>query len=562
MANLPISGLPTVTGAETTSGDQLPIVNGGATKSITRGELLGMTELSTNLATYVVFQDGLDYHARNGKTGVIESSSTTALTVIQYALDNLTVSRVHKEKVALQGTFGLTSSIDVPSYTSLDLTEAKITQSSNADAIHVDGSSTPRNDVAIYGGTIIMTGTTFGVGVMLEDSTDILVTGVTVIDAGSESIETHGCSRVIITENILVGAGDDGVSVLANSSFVTVSNNAIRDNRDSGSYGSSGIEIEDGATDVTVTGNVISNIQGGSGGNGIYVVVDAGEEGVYLAPKRITISGNVIRDCAKWGIAVNSDITDVCEDIVIVGNVISNTGSAGMQLSEVNRLILKDNTVTNTATQGINIGVASYVSVSGNITYNTGGEGVAVAGLSLLPRASANEIVFQGNSVTNPGVPGDLKYGFSFSRVTNLTVLDNVATDDRPGTLAGMNYGFRTFGGQGVTLTGNNLSISPKLYTPNGWKYDGVVVVPIETLGSVDGGTTPLVTNVITSKLFNSVDFADSDYWVETVNVSASGDGTFTTSASGGVETFHDGPSVLLPNKKLPSNGDRVDGFG
>jgi hypothetical protein len=39
-------------------------------------------------ASYIVFKDGSNYYARNGSTGAIDSSSATALTIIEYAMDN------------------------------------------------------------------------------------------------------------------------------------------------------------------------------------------------------------------------------------------------------------------------------------------------------------------------------------------------------------------------------------------------------------------------------------------------------------------------------------------
>ena len=54
------------------------------------------------------------------------TSGTNAATVINAALNGLTVGRTTKEKVSLQGTFTLTGSINTPSYSILDATGANI----------------------------------------------------------------------------------------------------------------------------------------------------------------------------------------------------------------------------------------------------------------------------------------------------------------------------------------------------------------------------------------------------------------------------------------------------
>ena len=45
-------------------------------------------------ASYVVFKDGSNYYARNGTTGRIDSSSATALTIIEYAMDHSPLSGI------------------------------------------------------------------------------------------------------------------------------------------------------------------------------------------------------------------------------------------------------------------------------------------------------------------------------------------------------------------------------------------------------------------------------------------------------------------------------------
>jgi len=77
-------------------------------------------------ASYVVFKQGSLYYYRNGTTGITSTGNADASTIIQAALDALTAGRTWKEKVALKGTFDLSSQIELRDYTFLDLSVAKL----------------------------------------------------------------------------------------------------------------------------------------------------------------------------------------------------------------------------------------------------------------------------------------------------------------------------------------------------------------------------------------------------------------------------------------------------
>jgi hypothetical protein len=115
-------------------------------------------------ANYVVFIEGSTVKAQNGHTGNIDYSGTDASTVIQQAIDGLTSGRTWREKVVLKGNFNLnkqsgkTYAINVPTYTILDLSMAKLylNNGQNCDVIQVTGAagSSPREHSVIIGGVI------------------------------------------------------------------------------------------------------------------------------------------------------------------------------------------------------------------------------------------------------------------------------------------------------------------------------------------------------------------------------------------------------------------------
>jgi len=99
---------------------------------------------------------------RYGKTIADGEAGVDDTKVIQKALDSLTPNRTWKEKVVLKGSFEIKTTIEIPSYTVLDLTQAKLKLVQDGiDLIYSKGLDTSKVDdspaieyVDIIGGTI------------------------------------------------------------------------------------------------------------------------------------------------------------------------------------------------------------------------------------------------------------------------------------------------------------------------------------------------------------------------------------------------------------------------
>jgi len=114
--------------------------------------------------SYIIFQESGTIYAQNGLTGDIDYSGTDAVTVIQSAIDALTSGRTWRERVVLKGDFtlykqsGQTYCIKVPTYTILDLTQARLylADSQDCDIIYLEGAadSSPKEHSEIWGGLI------------------------------------------------------------------------------------------------------------------------------------------------------------------------------------------------------------------------------------------------------------------------------------------------------------------------------------------------------------------------------------------------------------------------
>ena len=143
--------------------------------------------------------------------------------------------------------------------------------------------------------------------------TDIVVARNVVSGGAEEGIECHGSSEFRAVGNLVQEAGKNGIYVWATSAqggtcqAVVVAGNVVSDwSRNSVGWG--GIVVDDGATDVTVSGNALV----GSPGTGTGVAVSS--EGP--PPQRVTISGNVVHDVAGVAVRIrNSRHTTVCVGI-------------------------------------------------------------------------------------------------------------------------------------------------------------------------------------------------------------------------------------------------------
>jgi parallel beta-helix repeat protein len=92
--------------------------------------------------------------AYGGAANAGGTSGTDAQAVIQAALDNLTSGRDYKETVVLKGDIALDSSIDLNSYTTLDMRGARLTLDNSADEDVIKNKDANNTYIDIIGGVI------------------------------------------------------------------------------------------------------------------------------------------------------------------------------------------------------------------------------------------------------------------------------------------------------------------------------------------------------------------------------------------------------------------------
>lgn len=272
--------------------------------------------------SYLVDFDGTDYYACNAyqvvyggpsDAGAVDGGDPEA--VIQAALDNLTGGRSHKETVKLKGTYTLAADdqIKIPSYTTLDLTDALVTTHDSTTVATIVNKNWAVGDsnIEIIGGVI--------------DGGDTGVVG------GIHTIHMHKVSNLKVTRTRVFDSKTwalcpdycDGVEI---DGFVATSSLGQED----------GIHLYD-----TINAN-ISNCNLNTGDDSICV------ESVTRDVYGININNVVARSATADGIKFyNSGAGLVCRDINVANYYMYNPYACGIIFLDDSTGDFKDITVTN-----------------------------------------------------------------------------------------------------------------------------------------------------------------------------------------------------------------------
>ena len=294
-----------------------------------------------------------------GEAGVDDAS------VIQSALDSLTSGRTWKETVVLIGDFIVSQTIKLPSYTVLDLTQAKIKLSddANVDILTNSDSDSGNVEIEILGGVIDgnkanQTAGQTRLGIVLTKVTNFKIDGTTVKNVGTsdsndiaKGIDLVNCERGEIISVYATANNHYGIHLWECKDIVVRSCFSYGNERHG--FGGSGNQdckwIENYAIDNLLQGFWFRNlinclIKGnhaistdGSGEIGIQIKQDTAEttgvaenneivdnvivgfrdstygHGIYLQNhiKNTLVKGNVIRECRLGALLVNAHYTDI-----------------------------------------------------------------------------------------------------------------------------------------------------------------------------------------------------------------------------------------------------------
>jgi len=208
--------------------------------------------------------------------------------------------------------------------------------------------------------------------------TNLVVRNCIIVNAWAAGIESIQCNFVIITGYRIDISADDGIGINDQSFFVTVSDNIISNPGLGVSSGAPcGIEVQDGSHDFSVIGNVIRTCAH----DGIQVSTHAGGPLCYHG----TISANVIRSIGSWGINIVGKVTEVAYDVTVTGNTVDGevdgddnaTVGIGFGFYSKNCIAI-GNIISNTRTAGILAADGDDSIIQGNLIYDNTGDGIAL----------------------------------------------------------------------------------------------------------------------------------------------------------------------------------------
>jgi nitrous oxidase accessory protein NosD len=333
------------TGAQGIQGIQGPKGDKGDTGPEGVQGIQGPTADIPDQAYFMIITNGTNYRAIR-YDGYKAYEGTVAHTVINDAINGLTVGRTWKEKVALRGSFNISSSIILKSYLVLDATEAKITCTADISAVSHTGFVQNQYITILGGHWKGFSPSGNGNGFNLGYAIDVTVIGVTVTNFRI-GVETDASSlRITIKDSNFVkpiGTSDgNGCGIHVNSAKDTrIENNRI-------STVAQGIMVE-GTTErgTIITGNDISGWEGllnhaiyldasSNGtvveGNLIHLRSTIGGGGIAILIKGYgnIIANNIIRDLDYWGISIIPEVAGFhADNNIIIGNTFINNTSWG-----------------------------------------------------------------------------------------------------------------------------------------------------------------------------------------------------------------------------------------
>jgi len=429
--------------------------------NITNINAVNFTDSLNEPYAYIIYTDGTTAYAKNGHTGKIDYSGTNNNTVIQSVLDGLTSGRTWKQTVKIKGYFIINTSLQINSYTILDLKEAKLflAAASNTRMIVNDDTTNGNSNIEIIGGFldgnrynqvntvdreqhppiyirgtysnnikiigVNVTGGRAGGGLFIYGD-DVIIDGNTISNCGdinndlfiSDGIYSQG-KHVRITNNYITNVTDTFI-VSEYSDDVIIANNF------GNMSGTDGITAGNYANKVQIIDNSINNAGYTAGTFG-------GAYGVSIGWRSTNtfVSGNYINNSLFQGIYVNS------RGNIISNNKINNSGQNGIVLYLYSNNTVKDNIINNSNTTG---GYSDISSDGGNFSLISGNVVRSGYGITLNSNAINNIVkdnyLLDGSVLTDNGV-NNIKndnYGaspFDFGTTTNTSNLIAFGANDK-----------------------------------------------------------------------------------------------------------------------------------
>lgn len=389
-------------------------------------------------ASYVIYvDDDGDICARDSNGNIkFKSINADAATVVQNAINNLTVDRTWKEKVVLKGNFTISTKVTLASNLILDLRQSKFILANNVNDNMFDTVAT-KNNIDIFGGVLDGNKTNQASGNILRvqgtTSDNIKIIGTIFQNAKTWSIHMSDVANTIISQCIFNTCGDRNI-------VIDRSNN-IR---------------------------IVENLLTANGANASILVNAAGAD-----ISKIEIENNIIKNAFLYGILF--DGTFSMYDCKISGNLIDTTGQSGICINSgnlkggktINRFDISRNILLNTALSsrgisldGILIGTSADMNVCNNNIYQPSADGISTL--------STIRSVFNSNNITSAGFESGAGQGILIRLgISNIINGNSISLSKQDGIrLSGTSYSI---------VEGNVIKDSSQI-TNNTWNGISIVI--------------------------------------------------------------------------------------
>jgi parallel beta-helix repeat protein len=275
-----------------------------------------------------------------------------------------------------------------------------------------------------------------------DERTNILIENNTIIDPGWAGINPQGGSNITIRDNTITDAGTIGISITNAEPSEVRSNITIEDNViTSAGYNApvagakAGMLLSGNASDVTVSGNTIT---------------DCNRFGIYILDvDDSTINDNVVSGSNNYNVYIAGDVSDFSDTVTLQDNTI--TGSVyGIRFEEyAEDFTITGGTVSGASASGIYLGTPDGTEISGvtieEITAN--GIWIASATNTLVDNNTISDIVNSGvllsgdpnpdvTTISNNDFDTITQYGINIpGGATNVTIpanntFNNIGIDD------------------------------------------------------------------------------------------------------------------------------------
>jgi len=291
---------------------------------------------------YILFSSGAMIQARNGWTGQIDYSGTDAASVLQQAVNALTRNRNSIETIVIRGSFTISKSTLLTSYTKIILEGTlRLADSVNQPIFKIV--TTPTTEVQFSGGTYDLN----------SQANPNPSNAIDFQDSNTSYVIVHDVSFLNVPQKSF------GVHFTApNNQYIIIDHNTCYSCGGSVGFSSGGLFYADFGSDVFVTNNRMSN-------DGIDIRISTP---IYSVIANNTIRGNYPHT-GGGGVTL---VGKGGHDDVLLGNVISGKAQECIEIVQVARVSIADNNLLHCANEGLHIwGMTSSI-VGANLLLDNG----------------------------------------------------------------------------------------------------------------------------------------------------------------------------------------------